>query len=250
MVTNIIIIFLFSSDALSWDAEGVCFEIKDRALLSDILADHFKHRKFSSFQRQLNYFSFRHVKRGVYKNANFTRDDQQQAMQIARKTRNIRPGAACKAEPMQPKLEKGFAQQPTCSQASDFDAVMESNSDGDLWEELFRDDGKENPSPTDVDERYSTPSLDLHIKSELSSAQKEQREKQRNLQIQLKRHLDTEQRERQRHLQLQLKQHLQNVVAPASVAGIKSSFRTPFFCTGEGIGDAWKLQYQPQPPIL
>ena len=46
--------------AISWNSDGLGFEITDpEALEHDVLADHFRSTQFSSFQRQLNYFTFK-----------------------------------------------------------------------------------------------------------------------------------------------------------------------------------------------
>jgi hypothetical protein len=72
---------------MCWKNAGLCFEVKNRGLLGDALAEHFRHRKFSSFQRQLNYFGFKHAGRGIYKHPCFTRNDRDLALRITRKTR-------------------------------------------------------------------------------------------------------------------------------------------------------------------
>jgi hypothetical protein len=90
---------------MAWDDAGVCFEVKNRDLLSDVLAEHFRHRKFSSFQRQLNYFGFKHVGRGIYKHPAFTKADRVTALQISRKTRR-KTGKASSQEVQQPHFKE------------------------------------------------------------------------------------------------------------------------------------------------
>ncbi|KAF4034862.1 HSF-type DNA-binding [Phytophthora infestans] len=49
-----------SSRILRWTPDGHAFEIHDMAAMTDyVLPKYFKHRKYASFQRQLNYFHFR-----------------------------------------------------------------------------------------------------------------------------------------------------------------------------------------------
>ncbi|KAL4169331.1 hypothetical protein KRP22_010251 [Phytophthora ramorum] len=49
-----------SDEVLRWTPDGRAFEILDMARMQDeVLPKYFKHRKYTSFQRQLNYFSFK-----------------------------------------------------------------------------------------------------------------------------------------------------------------------------------------------
>ena len=49
-----------SDDIIAWSNEGQAFQVKDiKRLEATVLPKYFKHQKMSSFQRQLNYFSFR-----------------------------------------------------------------------------------------------------------------------------------------------------------------------------------------------
>jgi hypothetical protein len=49
-----------NSKIISWNDDGTHVEVKDpEELGNQILGKHFKHTKFASFQRQLNYFGFK-----------------------------------------------------------------------------------------------------------------------------------------------------------------------------------------------
>eukprot|EP00968_Pinguiococcus_pyrenoidosus_P004822 scaffold309_cov235-Pinguiococcus_pyrenoidosus.AAC.26 len=64
---------------ISWDAEGECFAIMDMEVFTrTTLERYYKHRKFTSFQRQLNLYGFRKIakgkKCGYYVHPHFQRD--------------------------------------------------------------------------------------------------------------------------------------------------------------------------------
>jgi hypothetical protein len=48
-----------NQSAIHWDADGQGFTIEDPGALEEILQNYFRSKQFSSFQRQLNYFTFR-----------------------------------------------------------------------------------------------------------------------------------------------------------------------------------------------
>jgi hypothetical protein len=82
-----------NNQAITWCPEGDGIWVVDRAQLKIVLQTYFSHKNFSSFQRQLNYFGFKHKGRCVYMHPQFCRDDQHTALQIVRKVRTYLSGA-------------------------------------------------------------------------------------------------------------------------------------------------------------
>ncbi|RHY15113.1 hypothetical protein DYB25_011092 [Aphanomyces astaci] len=80
-----------SDDIIRWTPDGLAFEIIDmEALTSAVLPHYFKHNKYSSFQRQLNYFHFKKWTKSLvhvctFSNTHFTRDDPLLSLCITRK---------------------------------------------------------------------------------------------------------------------------------------------------------------------
>uniref|UniRef100_M4BWS2 HSF-type DNA-binding domain-containing protein n=1 Tax=Hyaloperonospora arabidopsidis (strain Emoy2) TaxID=559515 RepID=M4BWS2_HYAAE len=80
-----------SAAILRWTADGRAFEIHDmHAMMAHVLPKYFKHCKYTSFQRQLNYFSFRKWTKSkaivcTFSNDFFLRDQPELAWQITRK---------------------------------------------------------------------------------------------------------------------------------------------------------------------
>ncbi|RHY20196.1 hypothetical protein DYB36_011006 [Aphanomyces astaci] len=80
-----------SDDIIRWTPDGLAFEVVDmEALTSAVLPHYFKHNKYSSFQRQLNYFHFKKWTKSLvhvctFSNAHFTRDDPLLSLCITRK---------------------------------------------------------------------------------------------------------------------------------------------------------------------
>ncbi|CEG36025.1 hsf-type dna-binding [Plasmopara halstedii] len=76
---------------LRWTPDGNAFEIHDMAAMtSDILPKYFKHCKYASFQRQLNYFHFRKWTKSravvcTFSNKFFQRDQPALTWRITRK---------------------------------------------------------------------------------------------------------------------------------------------------------------------
>ncbi|GLD98338.1 hypothetical protein PINS_up007035 [Pythium insidiosum] len=80
-----------SAVILRWTRDGRAFEIHDMAQMTDyVLPKYFKHRKYTSFQRQLNYFNFRKWTKSkatvcTFSNEYFQRDRPELAWRITRK---------------------------------------------------------------------------------------------------------------------------------------------------------------------
>ncbi|KAH9120664.1 hypothetical protein LEN26_011019 [Aphanomyces euteiches] len=80
-----------SHDVMRWNKEGTAFEIHDMDKLTHlILPKYFKHSKYASFQRQLNYFHFKKWTKSranvcTFSNDWFLRDDPDRSLYITRK---------------------------------------------------------------------------------------------------------------------------------------------------------------------
>ncbi|KAH7470488.1 Heat stress transcription factor A-1a [Phytophthora ramorum] len=93
------------SDAvLRWTPDGRAFEIHDmHEMMARVLPKYFKHCKYTSFQRQLNYFSFRKWTKSkavvcTFSNDFFLRDQPELAWRITRK-KSLSPHALPKYRP-------------------------------------------------------------------------------------------------------------------------------------------------------
>ena len=82
---------------IQWSNDGTAFHIFDQSrFVQDILAKYFKHRRFPSFQRQLNYFGFRkwtktHTNVCTYSQDYFLRDNFNALQYIRRQNRKGPP---------------------------------------------------------------------------------------------------------------------------------------------------------------
>ncbi|CCI50642.1 unnamed protein product [Albugo candida] len=80
-----------SDEVLRWTDDGRAFEIHDMEnMMESILPKYFKHRKYTSFQRQLNYFNFKKWTKSkavvcTFSNEHFIRDNPDLAWKITRK---------------------------------------------------------------------------------------------------------------------------------------------------------------------
>jgi hypothetical protein len=79
-----------TNNIIAWQSDGASFQIKDRENLTEkVLPEHFRHRHYTSFQRQLNHFGFscwRKAKGGtLYKAKLFTRDKPENASMMSRR---------------------------------------------------------------------------------------------------------------------------------------------------------------------
>ncbi|KAH9093666.1 hypothetical protein Ae201684P_016291 [Aphanomyces euteiches] len=78
---------------IRWTRDGTAFEILDQRLLAvRILPRYFRHSKYASFQRQLNYFGFRKWPKQkaaicTYSQTYFARDSPQDLQHIKRKVK-------------------------------------------------------------------------------------------------------------------------------------------------------------------
>ncbi|KAG6622745.1 HSF-type DNA-binding protein [Phytophthora cinnamomi] len=116
---------------LRWTPDGKAFEIHDMAAMMQlVLPKYFKHRKYTSFQRQLNYFNFRKWTKSkavvcTFSNQFFQRDEPALAWRITRKKalhsagtekpekeKATRQKAAPKPKPIVIKLPAGEASSP------------------------------------------------------------------------------------------------------------------------------------------
>ncbi|EQC24879.1 hypothetical protein SDRG_17232 [Saprolegnia diclina VS20] len=82
---------------LAWTPDGLAFEIRDQdKLATSILPRYFRHAKYPSFQRQLNYFGFRKWSKQkavvcTYGCPFFTRDAPQLLPHVSRRPRQAPP---------------------------------------------------------------------------------------------------------------------------------------------------------------
>jgi hypothetical protein len=80
-----------SDDILRWTPNGHAFEIHDmEKMMEYVLPKYFKHRKYTSFQRQLNYFNFKKWTKSkavvcTFSNEYFVRDQPELSWRITRK---------------------------------------------------------------------------------------------------------------------------------------------------------------------
>ncbi|TMW61917.1 hypothetical protein Poli38472_010980 [Pythium oligandrum] len=127
-----------SEAVLRWTSDGRAFEIHDlEALTAHVLPKYFKHSKYTSFQRQLNYFNFRKWTKSrasvcTFSNTYFVRDDPELAWHISRKK-------SSPSSPNKPALSK------TTARAKNIHIAISVPSRGSSGRSLFPF-----PSPTDV----------------------------------------------------------------------------------------------------
>ncbi|KAF0700827.1 Aste57867_8678 [Aphanomyces stellatus] len=80
-----------NAEVLRWNKDGTAFEIHDMDTLTHtVLPKYFKHNKYTSFQRQLNYFHFKKWTKSranvcTFSNDCFLRDDPDRSLWITRK---------------------------------------------------------------------------------------------------------------------------------------------------------------------
>jgi hypothetical protein len=112
------------SDAvLRWTPDGRAFEIRDVALLTkEILPKYFKHAKYASFQRQLNYFHFRKWTKSrtevcTFANPHFQRDEPHLSWCILRKRSLCDAKPAGAASPVDKTSSPPTPSMSSCSQS-------------------------------------------------------------------------------------------------------------------------------------
>ncbi|KAE8893691.1 hypothetical protein PF005_g5404 [Phytophthora fragariae] len=97
-----------SGDILRWTPNGRAFEILDMArMMDEVLPKYFKHRKYTSFQRQLNYFSFKKWTKSkavvcTFSNDCFLRDRPDLAWRITRK-KSVHSSSSSSCTPRKPR---------------------------------------------------------------------------------------------------------------------------------------------------
>ncbi|KAE8972472.1 hypothetical protein PR003_g27488 [Phytophthora rubi] len=107
---------------LRWTPDGKAFEIHDMAAMTSyVLPKYFKHRKYASFQRQLNYFHFRKWTKSravvcTFSNQFFQRDQPALTWRITRKralspAKHASPRSSNKSEVQKATPELQFAKQ-------------------------------------------------------------------------------------------------------------------------------------------
>ncbi|KAF0684632.1 Aste57867_23436 [Aphanomyces stellatus] len=80
-----------SPEVLRWNKDGTAFEIHDMdEMMNTVLPKYFKHKKYTSFQRQLNYFNFKKWTKSranvcTFSNELFTRHEPYRSTLITRK---------------------------------------------------------------------------------------------------------------------------------------------------------------------
>jgi hypothetical protein len=80
-----------SPEVLRWSKDGTAFEIHDMdEMMNTVLPKYFKHKKYTSFQRQLNYFNFKKWTKSranvcTFSNEFFTRHEPYRSTLITRK---------------------------------------------------------------------------------------------------------------------------------------------------------------------
>ncbi|OQS06893.1 HSF-type DNA-binding protein, partial [Thraustotheca clavata] len=87
---------------ISWCDDGKSFVVHDYdGMERDILPTYFRHNKFASFQRQLNYFGFRKMHKAkesdqssIYSQPYFIKSDPSRMLQIKRKTQRLKTPTA------------------------------------------------------------------------------------------------------------------------------------------------------------
>ncbi|GAB9470064.1 Hsf-type dna-binding protein [Globisporangium polare] len=143
---------------LRWTQDGRAFEIHDLQRMMDVvLPKYFKHAKYTSFQRQLNYFNFRKWTKSkavvcTFSNPHFVRDQPCLSWRINRK-KSTHGGKACaaassdsvSASATKPKSSKKKASTSHRSPATEMTITLPQNAKISAQTSAFSF-----PSPTEV----------------------------------------------------------------------------------------------------
>lgn len=152
-----------SPEILRWSADGRSFEVLDVERMStDVLPRYFKHRKYTSFQRQLNYFHFRKWTKSqalvsTFSNPYFLRDQPNLCSRIVRKR-----AMSDRKSPRSPLPD--LVSSPPVATATQQQTEEGSSSRGEDQEMTEDHDGSENEDLEWVDILY--PSLELIANAE------------------------------------------------------------------------------------
>jgi hypothetical protein len=163
---------------LRWTPDGRAFEIHDMAAMTSfVLPKYFKHRKYASFQRQLNYFHFRKWTKSravvcTFSNQFFQRDQPALTWRITRK-RALSPAKHASLRSNAPKKETRAAlplPTPDLQFAKQLDPVVTVQAAVPSQHDQQQPDVfDEDASLAWIDVLY--PELELHLLEEQDSAQ-------------------------------------------------------------------------------
>ncbi|CAK4080465.1 unnamed protein product [Aphanomyces euteiches] len=112
-----------SPEVLRWNKDGTAFEIHDMdEMMNTVLPKYFKHKKYTSFQRQLNYFNFKKWTKSranvcTFSNELFTRHEPHRSTYITRKKSMSGKDMAAASDDSADESRRGY--DSPCSSACD-----------------------------------------------------------------------------------------------------------------------------------
>ncbi|KAF0716917.1 Aste57867_2585 [Aphanomyces stellatus] len=117
---------------IGWCDGGKAFGVYDFEVMEHhVLPTYFRHSKFASFQRQLNYFGFRKLQRGreseltnIYCQPLFTRDEPSRMLLIKRKTYRVKNRAHHRRQPHRPSSPCDISTFPNAPPSTHFAPIM------------------------------------------------------------------------------------------------------------------------------